>query len=112
MNSQISPADQHSDIFRGIFSFFDRPAYWLLTIIYQIFFNVASADLFANETIMNFFGRVQLIIGVYMMFQLAMTILIHFPEYLNLAGKSHLFKTTIDFPLSLFKISFILNVFW
>ncbi|MBQ6404767.1 MAG: hypothetical protein IJJ63_01815 [Bacilli bacterium] len=75
MNSQISPADQHSDIFRGIFSFFDRPAYWLLTIIYQIFFNVASADLFANETIMNFFGRVQLIIGVYMMFQLAMTIL-------------------------------------
>ena len=75
MNSQISPADQHSDIFRGIFSFFDRPAYWLLTIIYQIFFNVASADLFANETIMNFFGRVQLIIGVYMMFQLAMTVL-------------------------------------
>lgn len=75
MNSQISPADQTSDLIRSVFSFFDRPAYWLLTIIYQLFFNVASADLFGNQTIMDFFGRVQLIIGVYMMFQLAMTIL-------------------------------------
>lgn len=75
MNSQISPANQTSDLLRSVFSFFDRPAYWLLTIIYQLFFNVASADLFANDTIMEFFGRVQLIIGVYMMFQLAMTIL-------------------------------------
>ena len=68
MNSQISPADQTSDLIRSIFSFFDRPAYWLLTIIYQLFFNVASADLFSNQSIMDFFGRVQLIIGVYMMF--------------------------------------------
>ena len=53
----------------------DRPAYGLLSIMYQIFFNVASADLFSNETIMKFYGRVQLILGVFMMFQLAMIII-------------------------------------
>ena len=53
----------------------DRPAYGLLSIMYQIFFNVASADLFSNNTIMKFYGRVQLILGVFMMFQLAMTII-------------------------------------
>lgn len=73
--SFIEPASVTQDLFRGLFSFLDRGVYWLLTLVYQLFFNVASADLFANETIMNFYGRVQLIIGVFMMFQLAMTIL-------------------------------------
>lgn len=54
---------------------FDRPAYWLLGMIYQIFFNVASADLFNNATILGFYKRMQLIIGVFMIFQLAVTIL-------------------------------------
>ena len=74
-DSQISPATTMSDGIRGIFSFLDKPAYWLLGIVYELFFNVASADLFANATVMKFFGRVQLILGVFMMFQLALTIL-------------------------------------
>ena len=61
--------------FRSLFSFLDRPAYWLLGLVYELFFNVASADLFANATVMKFYGRVQLILGVFMMFQLSMTIL-------------------------------------
>ena len=73
--SFIEPASVLQDMLRNIFSFLDRGVYWLLSLVYQLFFNVASADLFANETIMNFYGRVQLIIGVFMMFQLAMTIL-------------------------------------
>ena len=65
-----------NDAIRNVVSFiFDQPAYWLLGLIYQLFFNVASADLFSNETIMHFYGRVQIILGVFMMFQLAMTIL-------------------------------------
>ena len=63
------------DLIRLVFSFLDRPAFWLLGISYQLFFNVASADLFSNATIMKFYGRVQVILGVFMMFQLAMTIL-------------------------------------
>jgi len=64
-----------TDIIRLLFSTLDRPAYWLLGLSYQLFFNVASASLFNGETIMNFYKRIQLIIGVYMMFQLAVIIL-------------------------------------
>ena len=60
---------------RTVFSTLDRPAYWLLEMVYQLFFNVASADIFAGGMITKFYGRVQLIISVFMMFQLALTIL-------------------------------------
>lgn len=63
------------DAIRTLFSWLDRVAFALLEFVYKLFFNVASADLFSNDTIMKFYGRVQLILGVYMMFQLAMTIL-------------------------------------
>ncbi len=74
-DSQIDAANLRSDTIRGIFAFLDRPAFWLLGLVYELFFNVASADLFANDTIFKFYGRVQLILGVFMMFQLALTIL-------------------------------------
>lgn len=64
-----------NDLIRNLFSTLDKPAFWLLGLMYQLFFNVASADLFSNETILNFYKRVQLIIGVVMMFELAVTIL-------------------------------------
>ncbi|MBR3210911.1 MAG: hypothetical protein IKF71_03115 [Bacilli bacterium] len=74
-DSYTEKAKVSNDIIRSVFAFLDRPAYWLLGIVYQLFFNVASADLFSNDTIMKFYGRVQVILGVFMMFQLAMTIL-------------------------------------
>lgn len=74
-DSNMETASVTTDIIRLLFSTLDRPAYWLLGLVYQLFFNVASADLFSNGTIMDFYKRVQLIIGVFMMFQLAMTIL-------------------------------------
>ena len=74
-DSFTSPASVGWDIIRLLFSTLDRPAYALLSVIYELFFNVASADLFSNEMIMQFYKRVQIVLGVYMMFQLAMTIL-------------------------------------
>ncbi len=74
-DTQLFEASTGWDIVRRLFSYLDRPAFWLLTIVYELFFNVASADIFANDTLMKFFGRTQLILGVYMMFQLAITIL-------------------------------------
>lgn len=53
----------------------DGIIYWLLGLCYKIFFNVASAELFTNETVKNFFGRVQLILGVFMIFKLAVSII-------------------------------------
>lgn len=74
-DTYLEPASTGKDLFRSFLTMLDRPAYWLLGIVYELFFNVASADLFSNDTIMKFYGRVQVILGVFMMFQLAMTIL-------------------------------------
>ena len=63
------------DNYRVFFGFIDRVLYGLLGLVYQLFFNVASSDIFANDTIMKFYSRVQLILGVFMLFQLAMLIL-------------------------------------
>ena len=73
--SNTEPATVITDIIRKFLSILDIPAYALLGLVYELFFNVASADLFSNETIMKFYGRVQVILGVFMMFHLAMTIL-------------------------------------
>lgn len=68
-------ANAISDIFRSLFALLDRAAYLLLGWMYQILFNVASADIFANDTIQKFYGRVQLIIGVFMIFKLSISII-------------------------------------
>lgn len=60
---------------RSIIALLDTAIYTLLAFMYEIFFNVANADLFTNEMIFHFYKRVQLIIGVYMVFQLAIIIM-------------------------------------
>ena len=72
--NQNTPATLLNDIFRSVFTFIDRPCFWLLGLMYKIFFNVASADIFSSGTILSFYKRVQLIIGVFMLFQLTITI--------------------------------------
>ena len=70
-----SNANTLGDLGRLLMQLLNYGVYFLLAIMYQIFFNVASAQLFESETIKNFYGRIQLIIGVFMVFKLAVTIL-------------------------------------
>lgn len=63
------------DFLRSILSLLDRVAYQLLAWIYEIFFNVARNEVFSDETIMNFFDRVFIIIGIFMLFKLAFSLL-------------------------------------
>ena len=72
---QTYAANPLYDFVRTIFSFVDSVVYWLLSIIYQIFFNVAGANILDGKTVFNLFGRIQLILGVFMLFQLGMTII-------------------------------------
>lgn len=54
----------------------DKPAYFLLTLAYQLFFSVSKVKLFSEgDLILKFYGRVQLILGVFMMFHLVMIII-------------------------------------
>lgn len=68
-------ANTIGDLFRTFGAVLNNAVYFLLGLMYQIFFNVSSAQLFESETIKNFYGRVQLIIGVFMVFKLAVSIL-------------------------------------
>ena len=70
-----STANTLGDLGRLIQQLMNWGIYVLLGGMYQVFFNVSSAQLFETETIKNFYGRVQLIIGVFMVFKLAVSIL-------------------------------------
>ena len=50
---------------RKLFSLLDKAVYSLLIIIYQIFFNVASATILQGDTLKTFFGRIQIILGIF-----------------------------------------------
>lgn len=68
-------ANTINDLFRSLFALLDKAAYILLGGMYEILFNVASADIFANDTVQKFYGRVQMIIGVFMLFKLGVSII-------------------------------------
>ena len=68
-------ANTINDLFRSLFALLDKAAYTLLGWMYEILFNVASADIFANDTVQKFYGRMQMIIGVFMLFKLAVSII-------------------------------------
>lgn len=73
--TDTTTADVFGSLGRFLGKVFNVCVYSLLGIMYEIFFNVAGAQLFENETIKNFYGRIQLIIGVFMVFKLAVSIL-------------------------------------
>ena len=68
-------ANTINDLFRSLFALLDRAAYLMLGWMYEILFNVASADIFANDTVQKFYGRIQMILGVFMLFKLAVSII-------------------------------------
>lgn len=74
-DSDLGNAGIIQQAIRGVGAILDKIFFGLLVVVFQIFFNVASAELFTGESILKFVGRVQLILGVFTMFQLAMSIL-------------------------------------
>mgnify|MGYP004475465583 CR=1 FL=1 len=63
------------DGFRSFLSIFDGIATTLLGGIYKVFFLVANATIVSGDVIKVFYSRIQLILGILMIFKLAMSIL-------------------------------------
>lgn len=63
------------DYLRFIITCLDRAAFALLNNVFMLFFNVAESEFISGSFISSFFSRVQLLIGIFIMFQLAMTII-------------------------------------
>lgn len=64
-----------ADAIRTFFTVLDGFGYFLLSSVYDIFFTVANAQIFQGDIINSFYARIQLILGVFMIFKLALTIL-------------------------------------
>ena len=48
----LMPATTISDLIRTVLvTVIDRPAFLILNVVYQVFFNVATAELFSNMTV-------------------------------------------------------------
>lgn len=63
------------DFLRGFFAILDRIGYFFLGGIYNIFFLIASSKIFQGDVIDEFYSRVQLILGILMIFKLSFTLL-------------------------------------
>ena len=63
------------DPIKWFLALFDRIAYGLMAVLYDVFFNIADTTIFSSETIKNFYSRVQLIIGVVMIFKLSISVM-------------------------------------
>ena len=60
---------------RSIFVVTDVSIYALLRFVYELFFKIATFNVVDREMVFNIISRVQLIVGVYMMFQLVLIII-------------------------------------
>ncbi len=64
-----------SDALRFIFCGLDNLGYFLLDAVYDIFFTVSNANIFQGTAINTFYSRIQLILGVFMIFMLSIAFL-------------------------------------
>lgn len=72
MNDKQGPV---KDAIRWVFGWIDWIFYVVLGWIYQIFFDISTVELLTGETIRNFCSRIQLILGVFMVFKISISIL-------------------------------------
>lgn len=73
------------NILRTVFASVDIAVYSLISFIYQILFQITDADIVSPDIVTDIYGRIQLILGVVMIFKLAISILqvIINPDLLN-----------------------------
>lgn len=63
------------DVIRSVCALFDRIVYWLMMIVYEVFFNIADSTIISSETVKEFYARLQLIIGVFMIFKVSISLM-------------------------------------
>lgn len=75
LGSDSQHAIWYNDIIRELCAIFDTVVYTLIKFFYTIFFNIASSEIIDSQIVKEFYGRVQLILGVVMIFKLSVSLL-------------------------------------
>ena len=64
-----------ADFCRGFLAMLDNIGYFFLSGIFDIFFAIANADIFQGSVINTFYSRIQMILGILMIFRISITLL-------------------------------------
>lgn len=75
LGSDTWKAAWYNDIPRTLVSLPDLIIYYLIKYVYAIFFNIADASVIKTSTLLNFYNRIQLLLGVIMIFKLTISLL-------------------------------------
>lgn len=75
METDTGVTHWYIDIIRSLCAMLDKGVYSILVLVYQILFNIADTTIFSTEAIKNFYSRIQLVIGIIMIFKLCMSLL-------------------------------------
>lgn len=60
---------------RSILMTLDHVVYWCIGVVYNILFNISETTIISSDTLKAFYGRVQLILGVIMIFKISVSLL-------------------------------------
>lgn len=75
MAHQIGAPGLVKNAFRAILGMLDEAVYSLISNIYKVFFYVSSSTIIGGDVVKLFFQRIQLILGIFMIFKLAISLL-------------------------------------
>ncbi len=99
------------DILRSAVAMIDSIGYALLAFVYKIFYVVANSTIITGDVVKTFYSRIQLILGILMVFKLSMTILtiIINPDSVK-DQKSGPGKIVIRVVMSLFMLTLVVPI--
>ena len=63
------------DLIRWALGWLEKSVYHVLGFVYEVFCAVANSELFSGETIYQVISKIQLILGIFMIFKLSMMII-------------------------------------
>lgn len=75
MHSNLNAGIVNNAIRSVMTAIIDRPAFFLLKILYIVFISVAETELFNDSTIRHVYYKIQLILGIFMIFKLSVSVL-------------------------------------
>ena len=74
-NRDLATPSVVENALRNIFMAFDHIVYWCVGVVYNVLFNISETTIISSDTLKTFYGRVQLILGVIMIFKISVSLL-------------------------------------
>lgn len=75
LSTDLSTPSSIWDALRSLLSVFDLVVYKLIGIVYNVLFNISNASIIKADIVKDFFSRVQLILGIVMIFKISVSLL-------------------------------------